>query len=282
MPSRTILVTGATGKQGGATARALLKQRGTWRLRALVRDPSSKGAEDLGALGIELVRGDLSDVEAVRSAVRGAYGVYSVQTPMGRDGVAGEERQGKLLATEAARAGVQHFVYSSVAGAERRSGVPHFESKWRIEEHVRASGLPATILRPVAFMDNFDTFAFRTVMLAMTKRFVDDSKPVQFVAVRDIGWFAAEAFRDPSGYVDRAIELAGDAATRPRLVEILRRAGRTPVVPFRMPDLLLGRMPADFTIMMRWIGERGFEADLDELRGINPKLMTLQEWAIAS
>ncbi len=124
MAKRALLITGATGNQGGAVIQALLDDGPEdWEIRALVRDPSSDRAKALQAEGVHLVRGDLDDDRSVAEAVQGAYGVFSVQG-FRPQGVAAEEEQGKRLATAAARAGVGHFVYASAGGAGSNSGVP--------------------------------------------------------------------------------------------------------------------------------------------------------------
>ena len=142
---KTILVLGATGQQGSAVASHLLKDG--WKVRAMVRNPNSDQAQALGQRGIELVQGDLNQPSSLQEAMKGVYGVFSMQTPV--EGTAAETRQGKAVADAARETGIRHLVYSSVGGAERRTGIAHFESKWQIEEHIRALGLPATILRPV-------------------------------------------------------------------------------------------------------------------------------------
>lgn len=150
---RTILVLGATGNQGGSVARELLRRGRP--VRALTRDPRSAKAQELAAAGAEVVSGDLDDPRSLDAAFRGVYGVYSVQTFMGPGGIEAEERQGRAVAEAAARAEVAHLVYGSVGGAERDSGVPHFDSKARIERHITGLGLPATMLRPTYFINNF-------------------------------------------------------------------------------------------------------------------------------
>lgn len=281
MTDRTILITGATGQQGGATARALLQSKQPWRLRALVRKPDSEAAKRLAASGVEIVGGDLNDESSVRQALEGVYGVYSVQTPM-QGGPEAEERQGKMLADAAKAARVQHFVYSSVAGAERHSGIPHFESKGRVERHIDGLGLPATILRPVLFMDNFGPVSFRMIMLIMLKTFVAEARKVQMVATRDIGRLAAEALEQPERTIGQAIELAGDAVTRGELVEALRANGRRPAFSFRVPGWLQGKIPEEYKLMMRWIGGDGFQADVPALRREHPGLLTVRQWAAQS
>jgi len=246
-----------------------LSFEGGWKRCALVRDPTSDRAKTLAMQDVELAKGDLDNAASVTAALQGVHGVHSVQTPM-KIGAEGEERQGKLLASPAAKAGVKHFVYSSAGGAERDSGGPHFESKWRVEQHIRALGLPATILRPVAFMDNFVTSAFRNTMLSMWKTYLQVSQTMQSVAVSDIGWFVARAFAEPEHYNGKAIELGGDSATRPRAVQVLNKAGRTPTLSFRIPKPLLGRMSEDFTLIMAWMARDGVKADLPALRAIIP------------
>jgi len=149
---RTVLVTGATGRQGGSVIRHMLAKG--WKLRALTRKPDSAASRELAGGGIEVVAGDMEEAGTLGPALRGAYGVFSVQD-FWAVGATREVQQGKNLADAAKQAGVEHFVYSSLGGAERNSGIDHWESKWEIEKHIRKLGLPATMLRPAAFMDNY-------------------------------------------------------------------------------------------------------------------------------
>src|SRR5437016_14534647 len=150
--SRTILITGVTGNQGGAVAQAL--QGSGFRLRGLTRKPESERAAALARHGVDVVKGDLDDEATLRQALAGAWGVFGVQNSW-EAGVEREEVQGKRLATLAREAGVEHYVYTSVESANRHTGVPHFDNKWRIEETVRSLGFPShVILRPVFFMEN--------------------------------------------------------------------------------------------------------------------------------
>src|SRR5450432_1354226 len=151
---RTILITGVTGHQGGAVAKAL--QGAGFRLRGLTRKPDGERATALARHGvdIELVQGDLDDEATLRRALAGAWGVFGVQNA-GEAGVEREEAQGKRLATLAREAGVEHYVYTSVGSANKGTGIPHFDNKWRIEETVRGLRFPShVILRPVFFMEN--------------------------------------------------------------------------------------------------------------------------------
>jgi uncharacterized protein YbjT (DUF2867 family) len=274
--SKTILVTGATGQQGGATVEALLASVSGWKVIALSRKPEAPAARALAARGVQVLRGDMTDRASLREAMKGVHGVYSVQANASVDG---EIRQGKLVADVAAECGVTHFVYSSVGGAERSSGVPHFESKWAIEEHIRKLGLAATILRPATFMDNLAKGPMRTGMLSMMKTFVPDIRPLQLIAIRDIGGFAALAFDRPQEFVGQAIELAGDTLTRPQIIRALKNAGLSPAISVRLPTVLTRRMPEDLRLMFNWFAEHGYRADIPKLRARRPELSTLAAWA---
>jgi len=149
---RRVLVTGATGRQGGAVVRHMLPKG--WKLRALTRDPGSHAARALTQKGVEVVQGDLEDAASIARAATGVYGIYSVQD-FWAVGAKREVQQGKNVADAAKKADVKHFVYSSVGGAERNTGIPHWESKWEVEKHIRSLGLPATVIRPAAFMEMY-------------------------------------------------------------------------------------------------------------------------------
>src|SRR4051794_773269 len=194
MTKAPILVLGATGQQGGAVARALL-HRGR-PVRAFTRSPNSGAARALADLGATLVQGSLDDPESVMTAMRGVAGVFAVQTFMGPDGPAGEVRQGTTVSDAAKHADVPHVAYSSVDGAERGSGVPHFDSKWQIEQHRGPPELPLTVLRPTLFIDNFAPYQRPNLEDGelVVRLATPPAKPLQLDAVADIGRFAADAF----------------------------------------------------------------------------------------
>jgi uncharacterized protein YbjT (DUF2867 family) len=271
-----VLVTGATGKQGGAVARQLLA-RGL-QVRALVRDRRTQPAQAIASRGVELVRGDLGDRTSVENALQGVTGVFSVQA---LGSVTDEVRQGILLADLSKAAGVNHFVYSSVAAAGEKTGIPHFESKWQIEEHIRKIGLPNTIIRPVFFMENWnyqrDAILSGTVNLPL-----DPVRKLQQIAVEDIGVFAAMAFADPSKWIGRAIDLAGDdlsmLETAGVFSEVLGRKINYVQIPW---DKALETQGKELTVMFRWMNEVGFRFNIDELRKIHPGLRSLKDDLIA-
>src|SRR5262249_1933359 len=142
---KSVLVLGATGRQGGATARHLLSKG--WRVRAFARDPNKPAAQALQQAGAEVIQGDYDDRASLEVAMQGVYGVFSVQASVD------EVRQGKTIADVARAASVQHFVYTSVQRAQDLARVGGDASKWEIEQYIQALGLPVTILRPCFFME---------------------------------------------------------------------------------------------------------------------------------
>src|SRR6266700_1273708 len=230
---RTILITGVTGHQGGAVAQAL---RGTgFSLRGLTRKPDSERAAALARHGVDVdvVKGDLDDEATLRRSLAGAWGVFSVQNT-GEAGVEREEAKGKRIATLAREAGVEHFVYTSVGSAHKRTGDPHFENKWRIEETVRGLGFPShVILRPVFFMENLlAPFSLQGSTLAWA---LGQNTKLQMIAVDDIGWFGARAFTDAAALNRREIDLAGDVRAMPEAAEILTEVLGRPITFAQTP-----------------------------------------------
>ncbi|MBD3343972.1 MAG: NAD(P)H-binding protein [Chitinivibrionales bacterium] len=271
-----ILVTGATGRQGGAVARHLLKDG--WDLRALTRSPDKDEALAFRQKGVEIVKGDLGDPQSVRKALDGVYGVYSVQQ-FWEHGFNKEVQQGKTLADEAKKVGVAHFVYSSVGSAYRSTGIPHFESKWKIEEHIRSLGLRYTILRPVFFMENFMASdmlsSIREGTLALG---LDPQKRLQMIAVDDIGAFAALAFKNPDEYIGKEIDIAGDELTGPDIANGFAHIMQKEVKYHQIPIEEIQAFSDEYAIMMEWFNVRGYEADIPALRKTYPELKTFRNW----
>ncbi|MFJ5265757.1 NmrA/HSCARG family protein [Streptomyces sp. NPDC088387] len=267
---------GATGRQGGATARELLRRGHT--VHALVRDDTKPAARELAAAGAVLVRGDMDDEASLDAAMSGVHGVFSVQTFRGPGGVDAEERHGRNVADAAVRARVGHFVYSSVGGADRDTRVPHFESKLRIEQYLHTLDLPTTVLRPVMFHDILLDIAPRPsggeLVLAM---WLDPAVEVQLIAAGDIGVFAADAFENPAAWLGRTVEIAGDSLTGPQMAAAFQAAGGIPTRYQQLPIGPLREARPDLANMFDWFERDGFRADLDTLRR-GRDLVTLESW----
>ncbi len=199
------------------------------------------------------------------------------------DGVAGEIRQGKNVADAAKAANVQHFVYTSVGGAERNTGIPHFESKWAIEQHIRQLELPATIFRPVEFMENFNWGRPHILNGSLMSQGLRASRIKQFIAVDDIGAFAALAFGNSQDYVGKVFELAGDGQTESQLAETFSAVIGRPVQLIHLPPAVLeSTLPPhireEILMMWRWFDEEGYYADIAALRTLYSPLKTLKTW----
>ncbi len=263
MDSAPVLVSGATGRQGGATARELLAAG--VRVRALVRDPDSARAEAVEALGAELVTGDLRDRDSIIRAADGARAVFSVQMPeftaAGPD-FDGEIAQGVNLVEGARAAGVAQFVHTSVSGAKQRTEDPRWisgrwpmaeislKAKVAIEDRVRAAGFPHwTLLKPATFMENFLPSMAYLFPRGIEGGLVGVIKPetrLSLVAVDDIGRAAAAALTDPERFDGVELDLASDLLTMTEIAEVLSRVLGTPLSAPNMTEeqALAAGMPA--------------------------------------
>lgn len=271
-----VLVTGATGQQGGAVIRHL--PRGV-RVRALVRDPSKATA--LGEHGVEVVAGDLLQPASLDSALKGVTSVFAVtnfwdglqegQAPLGAEG---EVRQGKNLADAAKRAGVEHFVFSSVGGAfDYPSDVPHARSKQEIEHHILALDLPWTILRPVFFMDNFNAPFMEFGKNAREGRVfipIRKTRRFQMISVEDVGRIAALAIVRRDEFLHAAFDLAGDSLTTAEIAATFARVTgkQTSSVADAGAIPEVAKASAEFAAMWKEFDERGTDAFVPGLRAL--------------
>lgn len=258
-----ILITGASGKQGNAVIRHLLKQKQA--IRALTRNPEK--AESLKKLGIDVVLGDLSDRATLDIALKGITRMFLVTTPY-EAGTLAETQQG-INAVDAARAArVKHLIYTSVGSAQRKTGIPHFESKWKIEQHISKYHMDATIVRPVFFMENFGTPWFlpsiKKGTLALPMR---PDRKLAMVAVDNIGELVAKAFLNPDRYIGQQIDLGGDEITLPEAMSMISIAAGKKIgyqaLPHKGADEIFGH---DFAMMFRWFDDVGYEIDYEMLK----------------
>ncbi|MDQ7053771.1 MAG: NmrA/HSCARG family protein [candidate division KSB1 bacterium] len=267
------LVIGVTGKQGGATTRHL-KASG-WRVRGFTRNLKTKRARTLQAQGIELIQGDLEDRAALISAMTGVNGVYGV-TPMDPRTYSAERelRQGTLLAEAASEVGVPHLVFSSVAGSQDNTGVPHIDVKGKIEDRIGELGLRATILKPNIFMENLVDPGVAPVFWHLAPKLIGWQKPLPWVATEDIGAVAAQAFQNPERWAGRTLEIVGERRSLGEARSIYRSIhGRA---PFRLPmplwafKRLVGK---ELAIMWQWQATADFGHHSPELEEMNITFM---------
>lgn len=290
---RTVLVTGATGKQGGSVIKALAAlPEAKFNILALTRDVQSPRSRTLLQRypSVKLIAGDLDDPDAIFKSIGSkVWGIFSVQTPYGKkSSLESEVAQGKALVSAALRNKAQFFVYSSVDRGGARSEentpciVPHFETKRQVEAHLREAAantdMRYTILRPTFFMENL-TNDFQGKVAAAAWKSNVDPKRLQLVSTSDIGYFAAQAFLNPDKYAGQAISLAGDELTYKEAAAIWQQQTGSPLPTgwgFVTSALLLG--VKDIRYMFKWFHDIGYGANIAELKSLHPGLQDFTTW----
>lgn len=262
----SVLVVGATGTQGGAVVDHLLSgKHGEFEVYAMTRHADSAKAHELGERGAEVVQGDLAEKNAIRPLVEDADAVFGM-TNFWEAGYDGEVEQGTNLAEVAAEVGVDHFVFSSVGGADRDTGISHFDSKWKIEERIRELELPATVVRPVFFMQNFEGMR-EEIEGGRLATGLAEGVSLQLLDADNLGGFVAEAFADPERYLGEAYELASDEHTLESAAEAFSEALGREVEPVHVPvEDVREQMGDEAADMYEWFNDHGYEADIDALR----------------
>ena len=272
----TVVVTGSTGKQGGAVARVLL-ERGH-KVRAVTRDPNSSQAKLLAKTGATLVAASLEDTAAITKALEGATSLFAVTVPSG--GTDTETQQG-IAAADAAKAAGVHLVFTSVGSANRQTGVPHFDSKYQVEKHIAKIGVRATILAPVAFMENL-YFAKEQLAKGTYASALPPARALAQVAVADIGAVAVRVLEDAGRFTGKRFDLAGDDLTGNDAMAILSRVTGRPFRYYQVPlDVVRERMGQDAVTMYEWFDRVGFAVDRAALRREFPDVAfhDFESWA---
>ncbi|MBB4348469.1 MULTISPECIES: NmrA/HSCARG family protein [Rhizobiaceae] len=272
---RPILVFGATGRQGGAVAEALLKAR--WPVRAIVRDIAAPKSVALRQAGAELVEGSFADLDTFRAGMDSAHGVFSV-LPANLSETE-EVRIGCGIADLAAESGVAHLVYSSGASSgDTPTGIARFDAKPRIEAHIRWLPVTATIIRPMIFMDMLINPAFGLSEGRYTF-FLRPDQSMQLIAVEDIGKFVAAIFADGIRFSGRTIKIASDTVTGRQLGEIFSEAAGRPVIYSRFADEVLAAN-SDLGQLAAILdnGPLADHVDLAAMREINPEIISFRAW----
>lgn len=277
-----VVVTGATGRQGGAVVRHLLADG--WRVRGVTRSPGSGRARTLAGAGVEVVQADMDDLDAMRRACAGAYGAFSVQNPV-VSGEASEATQGRNVAAAAADAGVSHLVYGSGGPGTPGTGVAMWDVKLEVAAYARSLGLPLTVLRPMAFMElmtDKDLYPPVTAWHLMP-RLVGEDRVLPWLSAEDLGAVAARAFGDPATYLGRDIALAADLRTlagcRAAWRGVTGRNPRRIPMPVRLFERFVGQ---DLVRMWRWLATHDVGtdagADVARTRALLPTAQTIEEF----
>jgi len=273
MSEQTILVTGATGRQGGAVIRHLM-QRG-FKVRAITRDPEKPSSQALKSNGVEVFKGDMEVAASLHPAMQGVHGVFSLQNYWEKGvGYAGEIRQARNLAQVAKEEKIRHLVQSSIAGCDHAKGVEHFESKWEIEKMVDSFGLARTFVRTVFYMENIlETLAIPGLAGAL--------KPdlhLHIISIEDIGWFVAESFANPAVYLGQTVNIAGDSLTVTEIKQIYKNVTNKSPSNFKFPFFLLKTLNAEAARQFRWNNEVGWSFDIQRLREVHPELISFEKF----
>src|SRR5579864_847819 len=272
----TVVVTGSTGKQGGAVARGLL-ERGH-KVRAVTRDPNSSQAKLLANAGATLVAASLEDTGAIKKALEGATSLFVMTVPSGGTDV--ETRQGIAAADAAKTAGV-HLVFTSVGSANRQTGIPHFDSKYEVEKHIVKVGVRATILAQVAFMENL-YFIREQLAKGIYASALSPTRALAQVAVPDIGVVVVRVLENAGRFTSKRFDLAGDELTGNDAMAILARVTGRPFSYYQVPlDTIRQRMGEDAVKMYEWFDRVGFTVDRAALRREFPDVSfhDFESWA---
>ena len=276
--TKTIFVTGGTGNQGGAVARTMAHQGFT--IIALTRNPNSTKALQLKNENIQVVKGDLNNADTYGKYLKDVYGIFSVQTF--ENGIEKEITQGITLATFAKNFGVRHFLYSSVFGANLNTGVPHVESKLKIENHIKKIGLPFTIIRPTSLFENFLIPQVKKgILKGKLIQPISRNTVLQYIAAQDIGTAAAKIFQNSDTYFGRTIPLATEQLSTEEVADkfsmVLNKKVEYKKLPVLITRLFLGK---NLYKMFKWMNEKSSfqKIDLDLTKKEFPNALSLESW----
>jgi len=279
-PLEKILVTGATGKQGGTLAKLLLQKN--HKVYALVRNIQSPAAQELKKEGANLVKGDLNNLDSLEQAVNGVDSIFLMGTPL-EDGIEGETRRGKMMADIAKEKNVKHLVYSSVAYADRNTGIPHFESKYKVEQHIKNLGIPYTIIGPTFFMENLLTYLRPGLEQGQLALPLSPSSILQQIALQNIAEFSALVLEHSKTFLDKRIDIASDEVTGDQATKVLsNELGRK----IRYVHIALDRVREgneDMARMFEWYEKvgTGIGIDIPSLHQEYPQVnwLSFKDWA---
>ncbi|TBC94834.1 NmrA/HSCARG family protein [Rhizobium leguminosarum] len=262
--TRSVLVTGATGQQGGAVARALMT-RGR-RVKAITRRPESDGAKRLTAAGAQVVAGDLDDAASVAAAAEGVNAMFLMGNSY-EAGTDAETRQGIAAADAAKAAGIGHLIYSSVADADKTTGIPHFDSKYLVEKHIAGLGIPYTISAPVAFMENtVAPWAIDGLRQGVYAAALPPARVLQQVTIDDIGAFVATLAERREQVFGKRFDIAGDELSGEQQAKILSEVLGRPITYRELPIAAIRQQSEDTALMFEWFDRTGYDADIAALR----------------
>ena len=264
MSARKVLVSGATGNQGGAVIDHLLAAETEFDIRGLTRDATSETAQALEDRGVTMVEGDLYDKESLHPHFDDVDAVFAV-TNFWTEGYEGQVEQGKNLADAAASADIDQFVFSGVGSHEKETGIPHFDSAWEIEQYAADLGVPLTVLQPVFFFQNLEAFV-EDILEGTLALPLEEDVSLQMVDVDDVGHAAAVALENPAEFVGERYDLAGDERTLAETAAAISEISGVDVEPYHVPiEDAYEDFGEEFTVMCEWFNDVGYDADINAL-----------------
>jgi len=272
---RNILVTGATGQQGGSLARLLLQKK--HKVHALTRNTQSTAAQDLRNRGAKILKGDLDDSDSLKRAVKDVQSIFLMGTPF-EDGTEDEIRRGKLMADIAKENNIDNIVYSSVANADKNTGIPHFESKYKVEQHIKNLGIPYTIIGPAFFMENLLGSGLEQGQLALP---LSPSTILQQSALENIAEFTALVLERRKPFLGKRIDIASDEVTGEQAAKILSNelGQRIRYVPVPLEQVYQANQ--DMARMYDWYENGGTGIEISALHQEYPEVnwLSFKDWA---
>ena len=278
MSKLSILVIGATGNQGGAVVQALSKEHS---IRTLTRNPDSDKAKKLKEQGVEVLKGDFSDPDSLVKAATGMDTVYAMTTPF-ESGTEAETKQGIAIADAAKKANVGHFIFGSVASADKKTNIPHFDSKFEVEKHIVSLDIPYTISAPVFFMDNhLSPWFLPALKEGKVKLAMPADRSLQQVSVKNIGAFVAALIERREKVFGKRIDIAGDELTGDESAAVLAKASNQDIKYEGFDPEYMRKDNADFATMFEWFDKVGYSVDISKLKQDYPEVQwqKLSDWA---
>jgi len=272
-----VLVIGATGNQGNHVARLLLKKG--HKVTAFTRNPNYIQAQQLAKIGSAIVKGNLTDRNSLEDAMQGMDAVFAMTTPLEK-GIEEEIQQGKTI-VDAAKATDCYVVFSSVASANKKTGVPHFESKGMIEQYISNSGLSCAIMAPVYFMENVCTMMLQQLKEGTYASPLSPNCRLAQLALDDLAAFALFLLENQDRFSGRRIEIASDIVTGIQAAAILSRAIGHAITYSQIPMEALRKKSGAMANMYDFFEKEGFSIDTNSLRQEFPEIHwhTYESWA---
>lgn len=276
---RKILVTGATGQQGGALARLLLQKK--HEVYALIRSTKSESpkAQNLRNQGAKLVEGDLDKPDSLEQVMNGIDSVFLMGTWV-EVGTEGEIRRGKMMVDIAKEKKIEHIVYSSVVNADKNTGIPHFESKYKVEQHIKNSGIPYTIIGPTFFMDNLLSYSLAGLQQGQVALPLSPSRILQQSAVENIAEFSALALERRNSFIGKRIDIASDEITGEQAAKVLSNELGHKIRYEQVPMEQIRQASEDLAVMFEWFERIGTGVDVAALHKQYPEVnwLTFKDW----